>query len=737
MAASDATAIPVKNQAYRVTFPILDADGDLVTGATGLDSEVSKDGGAFADATSEATEIATASGMYYLDLTATEMNADTVAIIVKTTSSGAKTTPIVLYPRETGDILVKLEPITHTSAVIPTVSTLTGHTAQTGDAFARLGAPAGASVSADVAAVKADTAAVKTKTDYLPSATAGAAGGVFIAGANAATSVTTALTANVTGNLSGSVGSVTGAVGSVTAGVTLATAAVQAIWDALTSALVTTGSIGKKLADWVIGTSQTGDAFARLGAPAGASVSADVAAVKADTAAVLVDTGTTLDGRIPAALVSGRMDASVGAMAANVVTAAAIADGAIDRATFAADTGLQAIRSGTAQAGAAGSLTLDAGASASADFYKDAWIYLTGGLGAGQVNRITAYSGSSKVATVVKVWIVTPDATTTFAIFGSGTVNTDAVGTNAITAASIATDAIGAVELAATAVNEIADQVWDEILSGHLGAGSTGLALNSAGAAGDPWSTALPGAYGAGTAGKIIGDNVNAPIATVDTVVDAIKAKTDNLPSDPADESLIIAATGAISSAVAGVQADTDALQAQFNGMTEDDGAVRRFTANALEQAPGGAGGNPNLLLDTTIATAPSQVSFTLTNGPTDNDGLMNQAVVFYDASSGNAPSVRLCTDYVASSKTITIDSAPDFTVIAGDGIKFFVTAPGTTAPTTGQISQAVCDELASTKRTISRLTGDVKHYRLDGTTVRGTLRPTEIDANTQGLVPQ
>jgi uncharacterized protein (UPF0548 family) len=41
--------------------------------------------------------------------------------------------------------------------------------------------------------------------------------------------------------------------------------------------------------------------------------------------AILVDTGTTLDARIPAALVSGRMDASVGAMAANVMTAAAAA----------------------------------------------------------------------------------------------------------------------------------------------------------------------------------------------------------------------------------------------------------------------------------------------------------------------------------------------------------------------------------------------------------------------------
>lgn len=106
MASSDATAIPVKNQAYRITFPILDADGDLVTGATGLDSEVSKDGGTFADCTNEATEIATSSGMYYLDVTATEMNADTVAIIVKTTSTGAKTTVLVLYPQEAGDIKV-------------------------------------------------------------------------------------------------------------------------------------------------------------------------------------------------------------------------------------------------------------------------------------------------------------------------------------------------------------------------------------------------------------------------------------------------------------------------------------------------------------------------------------------------------------------------------------------------------------------------------------------------------
>lgn len=104
MATTDAVPVPRKNTAFRVTFPILDADGDLVTGATGLDSEVSKDAGTFADCTNEATEIATSSGIYYLDLTSTEMNADTVAVIVKTSSVGAKTTVLVFYPHEDGDI---------------------------------------------------------------------------------------------------------------------------------------------------------------------------------------------------------------------------------------------------------------------------------------------------------------------------------------------------------------------------------------------------------------------------------------------------------------------------------------------------------------------------------------------------------------------------------------------------------------------------------------------------------
>ncbi|MEA3346965.1 MAG: hypothetical protein U9Q21_02610 [Candidatus Auribacterota bacterium] len=109
MASTDARFRPLKKVAFRVKFPILDNTGALVSGATGLDSEISKDDAAFADCSNEATEIGS-TGMYYLDLTDTEMNADSVIIIVKTTTTDAKTTPIVLYTRpgiQDGEVFIQ------------------------------------------------------------------------------------------------------------------------------------------------------------------------------------------------------------------------------------------------------------------------------------------------------------------------------------------------------------------------------------------------------------------------------------------------------------------------------------------------------------------------------------------------------------------------------------------------------------------------------------------------------
>lgn len=99
VSAGDCHPWPIYNARFRVTFPILDADGDLVTAASSPDSEASQDQGTFADCTNEATEIATSSGVYYLDLIATEMDTQNTTVIVKTATSGAKTTTLTLYPR--------------------------------------------------------------------------------------------------------------------------------------------------------------------------------------------------------------------------------------------------------------------------------------------------------------------------------------------------------------------------------------------------------------------------------------------------------------------------------------------------------------------------------------------------------------------------------------------------------------------------------------------------------------
>lgn len=56
--------------------------------------------------------------------------------------------------------------------------------------------------------------------------------------------------------------------------------------------------------------------------------------------------------------------------------------------------------------------------------------------------------------------------------------------------------------------------VLDTATSGHSTAGTVGKAIADAGSAGDPWSTAIPGSYGTGTAGYIVGNRVDTTISS-------------------------------------------------------------------------------------------------------------------------------------------------------------------------------------------------------------------------------
>jgi len=130
-------------------------------------------------------------------------------------------------------------------------------------------------------------------------------------------------------------------------------------------------------------------------------------------------------------------------------------------------------------------------------------------------NRVTANTDQLAGQTVTAAAGVTfPTSVASPTNITAGTITTV---TNLTNLPSIPANWLTAAGMDATASAEIADAVWDEAISGHLGAGSTGAALNAAGSAGDPWTTPLPGAYGAGTAGYIIGTNVDALISDVPT----------------------------------------------------------------------------------------------------------------------------------------------------------------------------------------------------------------------------
>lgn len=77
-------------------------------------------------------------------------------------------------------------------------------------------------------------------------------------------------------------------------------------------------------------------------------------------------------------------------------------------------------RRGTAQAGTSSTITLDSGASAVDNIYTSHSIKIIAGTGIGQIANITAYVGSTKVATILRpgpgTWTTNPDNTSVFQI---------------------------------------------------------------------------------------------------------------------------------------------------------------------------------------------------------------------------------------------------------------------------------------------------------------------------------
>jgi hypothetical protein len=238
-----------------------------------------------------------------------------------------------------------------------TINGYTGNTVQTGDAYARLGAPVGASHSADTAAVKADTAAIKIQTDKLVFTVAGyldVNAYKWVGGTIPAVNVTGVPITDmkyVLGTISpagagsvradavtGAVGSVTGAVGSVTGAVGSVTGAVGSVTGNVGGNVV--GSVASVTARVTANTDQL--AGQTVTAAAGVTFPSSVASPTNITAGVIT-TATNVT--------------TVNGLAAGVITATSIAADAITDAKVASDVTIASVT------GAVGSVTGNVGGS--------------------------------------------------------------------------------------------------------------------------------------------------------------------------------------------------------------------------------------------------------------------------------------------------------------------------------------------------------------------------------------
>jgi hypothetical protein len=183
------------------------------------------------------------------------------------------------------------------------------------------------------------------------------------------------------------------------------------------------------------------------------------------------------------------------------------------------------------------------------------------------------------------------------------TVNTDMRGTD------------GANTVAPPSESVIAAAVWDLATTGHTTAGTFGAAMNAAGSAGDPWATTLPGAYGAGTAGNILGTNLNAAVGGVPAAVWASGTRTltafaftvsldasqpTYAPAKAGDAMTLTSDYDAAKTAnavapdnagIAAIKAKTDALPADpaavGSAMTLADGSIKETTIATPAEATG------------------------------------------------------------------------------------------------------------------------------------------------------
>ena len=94
----------------------------------------------------------------------------------------------------------------------------------------------------------------------------------------------------------------------------------------------------------------------------------------------------------------------------------AAVSGALDHISVSNGGTLYKSTTGTAQAGTGSNITLAATASPIPDYYNNMTVFISSGVGSGQIKTITDYDGTSKEATIDSAWTTIPDNTSVYEV---------------------------------------------------------------------------------------------------------------------------------------------------------------------------------------------------------------------------------------------------------------------------------------------------------------------------------
>jgi hypothetical protein len=274
-------------------------------------------------------------------------------------------------------------------------------------------------------------------------------------------------------------------------------------------------------------------------------------------------------------------------------------------------------------------------------------------------------------------------------------------------------DAAWTTGAAAPSAAAIADAVWDEAQGDHTTAGSFGLIASEIADILVDTGTTLPATLATidGNVDAILLDTAEIGAAGAGlTAVPYNSAWDAEIQSEVNDALVALGLDHLVSASVVGADVADNSIFARLVSASAtadwDDYVQTTDSLQAIRDRGDaawttGAGGTPpQLLQSTTIATLVSQTVFTLTAGSADDDAYNGAIVVVTDQTTSTQKAVGTVSDYVGTTRTVTLDADPGiFTMAVGDTIEIIAalgSSSGGSGPSASAIADAVWDEAVS-----------------------------------------